>query len=59
MSSPQLIEVEARPNFKLWVKYADGPSGEVDLSDIAGKGVYAAWNDPAFSEAYTLTPNLR
>ena len=48
MFSPQLIEVEARPNYRLWVKYADGPSGEVDLSDIAGKGEYAAWNDPKF-----------
>ncbi len=46
MFSPQVIQVEARPNYRLWVKYADGPSGEVDLSDIAGKGEYVAWNDP-------------
>ena len=56
MFSPQLIEVEARPNYNLWVKYADGPSGEVDLSDIAGKGGYAAWDDPTFFRGVHIDP---
>ena len=56
MFSPQLIEVEARPNYRLWVKYADGPSGEVDLSDIASKGEYAAWNNPAFFSGVHIDP---
>ena len=42
------VEVEARPNYKLWVKYADGPEGVVDLSGLVGQGPYAAWNDPDF-----------
>ena len=42
------VEVEARPGYKIWVKYADGPSGEVDLSDLVGQGPYAAWSDPDF-----------
>ena len=44
----QPIAVEARPNYRLWVKYADGPSGEVDLSPLAGRGVFQAWQDRAF-----------
>ena len=56
MFSPQLIEVEARPNYRLWVKYADGPSGEVDLSDIAGKGEYTSWNDSKFFSGVYIDP---
>ena len=56
MFSRQLIKVEARPNYKLWVKYADGPSGEVDLSDIAGKGEYVAWNDPLVFSGVHIDP---
>ena len=42
------VEVEARPGYKIWVKYADGPEGVVDLSDLVGQGPYAAWSDPDF-----------
>jgi hypothetical protein len=40
--------VEAKPlsGFRLWLKFADGVTGEVDLSDIAGKGVFERWNAP-------------
>jgi hypothetical protein len=37
--------VKARPHFKLWVRFADGVEGEADLSDIAGKGVFARWTE--------------
>lgn len=47
------IEVKALPNYKLWVKYSDGIEGEVDLSHLAGKGVFALWNDYAvFEQVY-------
>ena len=34
--------VQAKPldDYRLWLKYADGPEGEVDLSDLAGRGVW-------------------
>ncbi len=37
---------EARPlvDYKIWLKFADGISGEVDLSSLAGKGVFRYWN---------------
>ena len=44
----QPVEVEPRPGYKIWVKYADGPEGEVDLSSLVGRGPYSAWNDLDF-----------
>ncbi len=42
------IEVEARPNFRIWLRYDDGTKGEIDLSDLAGRGVFKAWENLAF-----------
>ena len=50
------VEVEARPNYRIWVKYADGPSGEVDLSGLVGKGTYAALEDPLFFKDVHIDP---
>lgn len=42
---PIPIEVKPLENYRLWVRYSDGVEGSVDLSDLAGKGVFALWND--------------
>ena len=41
----RLVAVEARPNYRLWVRFANGVAGEVDLSDIAGRGVFRRWSE--------------
>lgn len=46
--------VKALPDFRIWLRYSDGVEGEVDLSDLAGRGVFAAWNDPAFFNSVQL-----
>ena len=47
------VEVKALPNYRIWVKYADGVQGEVDLSHLAGKGVFKLWNNySAFERVY-------
>lgn len=46
--------VKALPSFRIWLRYSDGVEGEVDLSDLAGRGVFTAWNDPAFFNAVRL-----
>ncbi len=47
------VQVKAGPNYKLWLKYSDGVEGEVDLSHLAGKGVFSLWNDyAAFEKVY-------
>ena len=42
---PRPKELRPRPHFRLWLRYGDGAEGEVDLSDLAGNGVFKAWLD--------------
>ena len=42
---PTLKEAKPLENFCLHVKFSDGVAGIVDLSEFAGKGVFALWND--------------
>ena len=44
----KIIEARVLDSFRLYVKFSDGAEGEIDLSALAGQGVFAAWNDPAF-----------
>lgn len=49
----KVVEVRALANYRLWVRYADGVEGVVDLSHLAGKGVFALWDDyAAFEQVY-------
>ncbi|MCX7839868.1 MAG: DUF2442 domain-containing protein, partial [Anaerolineae bacterium] len=41
---PIPIEVKPLENYRIWLKYSDGREGIVDLSHLAGKGVFALWN---------------
>ena len=43
-------EVEARAANRLWLRYSDGAAGEVDLSHLAGRGVFKIWNTPGSFE---------
>lgn len=49
------IEVAARDGFRLCLRYDDGACGEVDLSHLAGQGVFAPWDDRAFFERAHIT----
>ena len=51
---PKPVEVEALTNFRIWLRYEDGTEGTIDLSDVAGRGVFTAWNDPAFFRSVRL-----
>lgn len=42
------ISVQARPGFRVYIEFSDGTSGEVNLSDLAGRGVFRVWNDPEY-----------
>ena len=42
------IEVRALEPYRIWLRYDDGVEWEVDLSRLAGKGVFAAWEDHSF-----------
>jgi hypothetical protein len=40
-----VVEVRARPNFRVWLRFEDGLEGEADLSELAGHGVFKRWVD--------------
>jgi hypothetical protein len=37
------VEVRPLPSYRIWLRYADGTEGEVDLSHLVGQGVFAVW----------------
>jgi hypothetical protein len=39
------VEARPLPGYRIWLRYDDGVEGEVDLSYLAGRGVFKAWND--------------
>jgi hypothetical protein len=43
--------------FRIWLRYDDGTEGTVDLSELAGRGVFRAWSDPVFFSAVRLGPH--
>ena len=44
------VTVKALSDYRLFLAFADGVNGVVDLSDLAGQGVFSAWTDPGFFE---------
>ena len=50
------IEVRAGKPYRIWLRYEDGVEGEVDLSHLAGDGVFVAWKDHEFFSAVRLGP---
>ena len=49
--------VEPRDGFRIWIRYSDGVEGEVDLSALAGKGVFRAWEDRGFFAGVHVSPH--
>ena len=50
------VKVKALSGYRLWIEYDDGVRGEVDLSDMAGKGVFEAWDEKGFFEKVHIEP---
>ena len=42
-----IVEVRSLENYQIWVRFADGLEGVVDLSALVGNGVFGAWTDLA------------
>ncbi len=49
-------EVEPREGYRIWLRYSDSASGEIDLSYLAGRGVFKCWNHRASFEAVHIAP---
>ena len=50
------VHVKPLPDYKLHLRYEDGVEGEVDLSHLAGRGVFALWNDAGAFEKVSISP---
>ncbi len=41
----KIVAVEPRPKYRVWIRFEDGIEGEVDLSQLVGKGIFNGWAD--------------
>jgi len=57
LASPpmKIVELSPRENYGLFLRYEDGTEGVVDLSSMAGRGVFAAWLLPGVFEQAKLS----
>ena len=47
---PRPTQVKPLPGYRIRLEYDDGVSGEINLSHLAGRGVFRAWERPGFFE---------
>ena len=48
-------EVHPRAGYRIWLRYSDGVAGEIDLSHLAGKGVFKVWDEQGYFEKVHVT----
>ena len=53
----QPTKVKAVGPYRIWLQYSDGVNGEIDLSDVAGKGVFKLWDQPDYFEKVHIAPH--
>jgi len=51
---PKVTAVRPLSNYRLWLQFSDGAAGEVDLSDLSGRGVFKAWALPGTFESVSI-----
>ena len=44
--SPKVVAVGPLDGFRIWVRFDDGTSGDIDLAHLAELPMYQAWHDP-------------
>jgi hypothetical protein len=52
----KIIACKPKPHYCVWIRFDDGLEGEVDLSDLVGKGVFEAWRSVAFFNQVRVDP---
>jgi hypothetical protein len=53
---PLPVLVKSVGKYKIWLKYADKTEGVVDLSSLAGKGVFEIWENGSCFENVFIDP---
>ena len=51
----EIVEVKPMGGFRLFLKFNDGVSGLVDLSSLAGRGVFSSWLEEGCFEKVRIT----
>ncbi|MBV6450133.1 MAG: hypothetical protein MHPDNHAH_00854 [Anaerolineales bacterium] len=59
MSAPKILEARPLAGYKVWLRFDDGAAGEVDLSHLAGKGVFALWDNYENFKKISIEENRR
>lgn len=52
----KIVACKPLPNYRVWIEFDDGLEGEVDLSDLVGKGVFEAWRSLDFFNQVRIDP---
>lgn len=52
----RITACEPRPNYRLWLLFADGTEGVADLSALVGRGVFAQWTEPDAFARVSIDP---
>lgn len=47
--------VKPLEGYCIWIRYSDGVAGEIDLSYLAGRGVFKEWLSRSFFETVHVT----
>ncbi|HEY2290675.1 MAG TPA: DUF2442 domain-containing protein [Thermoanaerobaculia bacterium] len=54
---PKAVEVKALSDYRIWIRFDEGIAGEVDLSHLAGRGVFSLWQDYTAFQGVHLGPS--
>ena len=57
MAMVRPVEVRPLAGYRIWLRYQDGTEGEVDLSHLAGKGVFVSWEKDGVFAKVKLGPH--
>jgi len=52
----KITDCKPNLNYRVWIRFDDGLEGEVDLSDLVGKGVFEAWESIDFFNKVRVDP---
>lgn len=54
-----VVSVEPRGDYRLWLRFQDGTEGEIDLRpELTFRGVFAPLRDPAYFAQVRVNPDL-
>ena len=52
----KITEAKPMDRFRVFLRFDDGASGTVDLSDMAGRGVFSVWLQEGAFEKLSVSP---